>query len=246
MVGIDESEPKGSGVSSETWADLCRCGHVRGAHQRLNHGEPCGRRHCDCEQFDNRPMGQAETVGEGPEEGEVCVGDPNRPQRTAGHRPAVRGAAGRCYLCEPLSTEELNGRLLRANELADAWLPAHEAVAEEEATLCEELECRHPLALHGNDGCESCYCDAGRLLLPPVLPSVSLNPLPGYRVVYALDGGQQYEAIIPGDASVAVIDGQVRIFHPGRQALGITAIITSPVLSGGEVSSDTEDEGDGW
>jgi hypothetical protein len=66
------------------------------------------------------------------------------------------------------------------------------------------------------------------------LPPVSLTPLPGYRVTYAVNGGQGYEIDIPGDASVMAIDGKLVIAHPDRPVLGIVSVRTYPTLTQAE------------
>lgn len=77
------------------------------------------------------------------------------------------------------------------------------------------------------------------------LPLRSAAPLPAYAVVYAVAGGQQYEIVVPGDASVVVEDGMLMVIHPQRPALGIASIRTQPTLTRGEEQHATEAESHG-
>jgi hypothetical protein len=70
------------------------------------------------------------------------------------------------------------------------------------------------------------------------LPPHTVEPLPAYAVLYSVAGGQAYTIAIPGDASVAVEDGMLKVYHPGRHALGILRIITNPTLTIGEETHD--------
>jgi len=151
-------------------------------------------------------------VPEGTEEGEVCV--------TGGHRPTVRGADGRCFICEPECSED-----------CDCEEQPMEPV--DIRTYCTECGCWD--GYHEREGgCTECECRIGEAVRPPDLPPYSPDPLPGYAVTYTVEGGQRYTIAIPGDASVTAVDGILKVYHPKRPVLGIVGIVTQPTLTDGE------------
>jgi len=205
---------------------VCRCNHVRSGHERLNESIPC--EECDCQDFDNRPI----------------------PWIPAAKAVQVDDMCGDCGHLDTQHDHE--SRRCSQEGCNCGWLPeAEEAIGERDSreresvrTYCDGCGCwdgyHNPLA-----GCEECECRIGEAVLPPLLPLHSEVPLPAYAVVYAVTGGQQYEIVVPGDASVVVEDGMLMVIHPQRPALGIASIRTQPTLTRGEEQHDAEAEGHG-
>jgi len=194
---------------------VCRCNHVRSGHERLNESIPC--EECDCQDFDNRPI-------------------PWMPAEKAAE------ADDMCGDCGHLDTQhDHESRRCSQKDCNCGWLPEE---PDDIRTYCDGCGCwdgyHNPLA-----GCEECECRIGEAVLPPLLPLHSGAPLPAYAVVYAVAGGQQYEIVVPGDASVVVEDGMLMVIHPQRPALGIASIRTQPTLTRGEEQHDAEAEGHG-
>jgi len=132
---------------------------------------------------------------------------------------------------------------LEETRLADLLPPVASGGETREGAVCaggqEVGHDRHRPTAVGKDGrcfvCEPLIAaEEPVAIVPTGLPPVSLDPLPAYAVTYAVNGGQSYEIAIPGDASVVVEDGILKVYHPGRPALGIVSIRTQPELAGGE------------
>lgn len=87
-------------------------------------------------------------------------------------------------------------------------------------------ECGHPSTTRGlPDGCcRLCECVTG---MPSFIPiAQEQQGYDGYAVTYAVAGGQQFTLYVPNGANVCVIDGQIRVYHLGQPALGITDVHT--------------------
>lgn len=119
MGSTSPPEQKGSGDSPDSDTRKCdRCGHSRAAHGVASaYRSPwCCMPDCMCLKYAvpgatevgrwlGRPMvEQCDTVSEGPEPGDVCIGA--RLVGRLGHRPTVRDENGRCFMCEPTKGEE--------------------------------------------------------------------------------------------------------------------------------------------
>lgn len=201
-MSTSSTESKDSESASSD--DLCFCGHKRSEHFEvgpLRDYTGCFAKLNDQGQQDNctefrlaPPLG-GQTVSEGPEQGEVCVGR-GRPEWRAGlrsHRPVVRGEEGRCFICEPITVDEAID-MAEAADAVTAWgeenqpepIDVDEAAREE----CQESRDR------------------------PQLSSV---------IMYAVDGGQQYKLVLgPGSHAIAE-DGVITISHD-RPVLGIVSV----------------------
>lgn len=215
-AGSQDSTPVSSG---EHPADICTCGHIRSLHGPHPTGGDCHTTMCLapnpdtspdadpyadlCLQFELAKTALAVAV----ENVTVCTGANNE------HRPYALNVDDDedCPLCIGMAQRKAK----------DFVLP----------DLCDD--CGHTEELHADDGCTAtvgCDCKAGALVPEPEMPLVSVNPLPAYRVQYAVTGGQLYTIIVPGDAAVKAEDGILKVFHPERYVLGIACVETFPEL----------------
>lgn len=100
--------------------------------------------------------------------------------------------------------------------------------------------CGHSHLDHTQFGsCNSCGCTQDQHD-PDGTPATEVITW-GYRVTYAVKGGQTYEAILPGHAAVSAVDGVLKIWHPKQPVLAIVAVRPSTPEGTG---SDTASEGD--
>lgn len=245
-AGSQDSTPVSSG---EHPADICTCGHIRSLHGPHPTGGDCHTTMCLapnpdtspdadpyadlCLQFELAKTALAVAV----ENVTVCTGANNE------HRPYALNVDDDedCPLCIGLAQRKAKDfQLLGGCEACGHDEPhdgggigvcAADRCGCDGPSRCEE--CGHAEELHADDGCTAtvgCDCKAGALVPEPEMPLVSVNPLPAYRVQYAVTGGQLYTIIVPGDAAVKAEDGILKVFHPERYVLGIACVETFPEL----------------
>jgi hypothetical protein len=103
-----------------------------------------------------------------------------------------------------------------ARMLAEArWRPAPDDTAPEEP---EDEAAEDDWAAMGCD-CDETSPDPCEAAPPPQAPSRR----PPYAVAYSVQGAP-YEVLVPGDATVLAVDGQLLIGHEGRTVSGIVQV----------------------
>lgn len=159
---------------------------------------------------------------------------------TEGPRPSTRLSPD-CGWCDhPAAAHGDDGEYCHEQRDGDGCLCSHYVPKDEEPEpVC--TDCGRPRSKHyippgaevghwpcsdGEDTREPCLCRTYTDVIEPEKPA---EPAPvmvraHIAVTYATAGGQLYEVLLPGGAEVSVVDGMLKVTHPGTPVLGIVRI----------------------